>query len=384
MHRTATRTAVVFATVVLLCLSLWPGSSLAETARGVQAERESWYQTSPAELGSEDPTCALPIGCAPKPSAPIQPYPEDTLQIGVAAGRDTARSFVMLDLGKIPDDALITGGTLTLPVLTDPESGSSDPQTADLSACAVIGTVKKARGGAADDEPEFSCESAGTAKYVKGKQPAFTIDLKPLSTALSSGAVAIVPSKKAREDGATWRVAVPAKEHASKETITATLTYDQADALGGFPFPPGPVAESGGGGSVEDASAFDQPAGSGAAGSFDDPAPPAQQPQDAGAPAVAAPAEGAAPQKAKQPVVVGAAEAAPLTPVALTDVYFYPGVWLAPLALAGIAGLLARSLTGEIVLPAHGGAGGSADDPDLLARLVAAFRGPTSSGTTNT
>ena len=373
MQSTVTRGAIAAAVALLACMSLWTAHSFAATATNVEAAVESWYQVSPAEVGSEDPTCTLPIGCAPQPSAPVQPYPEDTLHVGIAAGRDTARTFLMLDVADLPTGAFITGGTLTLPVLTDQESGSMEPETAELMACSVLGPVKKARGGPAGDQPDFSCDTAAKATYKAGEKPTVTVDLKPLAATLATGGVAIVPAKAARDAGATWHVAFPAREHDAKEQIAATLQYDEAPAFGPVLPPPPPPEDSSSpslsGGSV--AGGFDDPGGvtaPEAAGSFE-----GSSPSLAGQSAPPATAGAGA---AKAPAVAGAAAAPAAAPSMVpASFYSYPGVWLAPLALAGIAGLLARCLAGEIELPIPPPAGTPAVpvEATLYERLVEAF-----------
>ena len=373
MHRPATRAAAAVALALLLCLSLWATTSFAATAREVGTAQESWYHASPADLGEEDPTCTLPIGCAPQPSAPIQPYPEETLHVGIAAGRDTARTFLTLDLAQLPVGALITGGTLTLPVLQDEDSGSMRPETAELRACAVIGAVKKARGGAADEQPEYSCETTAKTTYQAGKDgapPTLSVDLAPLAATLATGGVAIVPTQGAQEEGATWHVAFPAREHDSKQQITARLEYDAAPALAPVLPPAVPAGDSGapaGDASVTGGDSFAPPADAGASGpvgALDEPA------TDAGV----APAPAAAPRTAEQPVVAGAAPPVATTPVAVVGGYAYPGVWLAPLVLVGVSGMLARCLAGEIELPNPRSDGGAvAREANLIERLTEAL-----------
>ena len=381
MHRTGTRGMAAVALAMLVGLSFWSVQAFAATARNVKAAQESWYQVSPADLGEEDPTCTLPTGCAPQPSAPVQPYPEDTLQVGIAAGRDTARTFLKLDLKALPPGAFITGGTLTLPVLADEESGSRQPDTADLSACPVAGAVEKARGGAAEEQPEFSCETAAKATYRTAKQPIVTVDLKPLAATLTSGGIAIVPSQAARESGATWQVAFPAREHEVEPEISAAVGYDEPADLGSVPPPPAeePPPLDAGDDSLPADQGFGTPQDLDAPDSFTGSAPDLGS-QDAGEAPVAAPG-------AEDPVVAGAPAPAPVAvPLALTAGYAYPAVWLAPLVLAAVAGLLARSLAGEIVLPETDTSGGVVEprEPNLAERLLLALRPGASSARLNT
>ena len=357
------RAAVGLPLLVLLCLSLWTPGSSAATARNVPTSKEAWYQASPADPGEDDPTCALPTGCVPQPGAPVNPYPEGTLQVGVAGGRDTARTFVALDLGELPTGALINGGTLTLPVLADSDSGSLRPESARVMACPVAAPIEDAQGGQPDDQPEFTCDTAAQATFNEGDTPTITVDLAPIAALLTTGGIAIVPAAEARESGDTWRVAFPTRDNeAVEEAISATLTYQEPAALdAGLPGPPAPAAENSSGGVAS------APAG----GGFDpapavDVAPPAFEDM---APAAAPPDPGP-----EQPIAAPEPVAAAVPAGAFG--YAYPAVWLAPLVLAGIAGALARALTGEIVLPDPGEGGAATTQPNLVERLLTALHPP--------
>lgn len=365
MRSTRIRSATLVPLLVLVCLSLWSVQSIAATARNVPTEREAWYQASPTDPGADDPTCALPTGCAPQPAAPVNPYPEDTLQVGLAAGRDTARTFVSLDLSKLPDGALLSGGTLTLPVLADRESGSVRPEAAAVSACPVSGPVEEAQGGDPDDQPQFSCDTAAQGTFNEGDDPTITVDLAPIAAMLTTGGIAIVPGQEARESGDTWRVAFPTSDNeGAASAITATLTYEEPPAFDAPPPEPAPPFEGGGAipggaGSFPDSGVFDPLPG-------DDVAAPAP---DFGDPPGE---EAAADSGVEQPIAAGPAE--PGMMPAAAGGYAYPAVWLAPLVLAAVAGALARSLSGEIVLPELGEGAGTAGPPNLMERLLAALR----------
>lgn len=368
MRSTKGRVAGVAAVCVLVGLSLWPAQSFAATARNVRTQQEAWHHASPADPGEDDPTCALPVGCVPQPGVPVNPYPEDTLHIGVAGGRDTARTFLTLDLSALPTGAFVTGGTLTVPVLTDDGSGSMQPEASDVAACPVVGAVKDAQGGAPDEQPEFSCETAAKARFRAGDEPVLLVDLAPIASLLSSGGVALVPSEDARAGGATWRVVVPARGHESKRAIVASLTYDPPASLDPIPEPAAPA----GGGT--DSQGLSSESGPLSAGGFD-PAPAAAEP---------APSFDNGPAPAAAGAVEGPLAAGPAAPVAApvplaAGGYAYPAVWLAPLVVAAIAGMLARSLGGEIVLAERPGAT-EATRPGLIERVLAAIRPPASPG----
>jgi hypothetical protein len=366
MRSIVTRGAAAAAVALLSCLSLWPTASFAASTGDVKASVESWYQVSPTEIGTEDPTCALPVGCVPQPSAPVQPYAQDTLHVGLAAGRDTARVFLALDTSALPTGAVISGGTLTLPVLPDQDSGTVRPESAKLAACSVLEPVKKARGGPAEEQPQFSCSTAAKATYKGGKNPAVTVDLAPLAATLVSGGIAIVPAKAARDAGDTWHLAFPAREHAAKDRIEATVLFDKPQVLDPVVTPTPGQDTTVPSGSDPVAGGFDEPAAS---------APEPVNPVSGAAPDLAGPAApapvAAGPGGGDAPLVAG--PPAPGTaPVAA--VYYYPGAWLAPLVLALVAGVLARCLAGEIELPAAAPAGGPGQrESTLTERLQEAF-----------
>lgn len=383
MRSTLIRAAAVVPLVLIVGLQLTATRSSAATAANVGTSKEAWHESSVTGGDESDPTCQLPTGCAPA-ATPVRGG-ENTLQVGAAVGRDRARTFLSLDVRAIPLGGFITGGTLTLPVLTDEESGSIRPEAAKLAACAVSGPIKSVQRGGPADEPDFDCKTTAVLRYnAEAKPPTFTVDLKPFASTLSFGGVAIVPSKAARDAGETFQVAFPAKGHASKSKITASLTYDppvdlspttptgpQPPPTTGRPPPPPadtifdpPPADSGG----ADTPSFSPGVGelTGASGDFAAPAAPA-------APAAQTPVTAPQPQAAAPQAPVPAA-----APVGATAFYAYPGIWLAPLALLGMAGLLARSLTGEIVLPEPEDATEASADavPNLFRRLAAAIRPP--------
>lgn len=284
---------------------------------------EAWYSTSPA--------CALPLGCPPTAS-----YPENTLHVGVQAGREESRSYVQLDLTSLPSGTKPAGGQLRLPVATGSDDGTLRPETAKLRACLLSEPVKEASGETAAELPKADCEAAGVdAVFVPaaGAVPAaFTVDLAELATSWTSaqapGGIALVPAEVAPTD--LWHVAFSGKDRTGAGVVkpTAAVSYvatvvDVAEAPP--PFVEAPVQTT----PIESGTSVEVPAL--------DPAPVPVAP--------AAPA----------PVAQGPAVAAPqapapaLTPVSLVSGGFrYPAVFLVPLLLAGVAGWLGRALTRDL------------------------------------
>src|SRR5206468_7362766 len=110
IRKGAVALAATAVTGVLFWVAAAPVSADDATAT-VPTLNEAWYVTA---------QCALPTGCgAAGSSAPATPYPDGTLHVGIAAGTETDRTYLNLDLGSLPAGALLTGGTLTVPLDTD-------------------------------------------------------------------------------------------------------------------------------------------------------------------------------------------------------------------------------------------------------------------------
>src|SRR5438874_13780058 len=85
---------------------------------------EAWYQ--------EPPPCVSLIDCSAAPAA--GPYPQDTVQVSVTGGQETARTYLAFRL-LVPFGASLLAGTLSLPVDQDPGSPPVQPDHADMPAC---------------------------------------------------------------------------------------------------------------------------------------------------------------------------------------------------------------------------------------------------------
>lgn len=313
-HKSTTRCGAIVATGSLLLIAATP---VPAAAAGGTAEvgtlAEAWHTTIPADA---DP-CSDPVDCAQAPNSPV--YPEHTLHVDLKAGQQTAATYLQLDTAKLPFDAQISGGTLRLPVDDQPSDGSVRPESAKLVACPVVEAVQEAS-GSPSTPPKTDCKLAtAPAKYRKGKQPAFEVDVTTLATSWSGGnaAVAILPSPEAEKDRDSWHVAFWGKKNKNPEAaqITATLTYTASETaavpppsdLGlAPPAAPEPAAEL----------ALPKPP----------PAPAAKPPKGAAAPKQAPPPE-TAPQAAPAFRKVG---------------YPYPVAWLMPLLL-----LIGFAMTGH-------------------------------------
>jgi hypothetical protein len=333
---------------VLLGLALTAGAvlgpALPALAAGsgttvVKPAAEGWYRATPA--------CALPTGCADLAATPSQ-YPPDTLHVGVNAGTEEARTYLRLDLAKLPPGTKPSGGTLLLPVAGS-DDGSRSPETAKLRACAVTEEVEDVEGSFATP-PEVDCETVAVpATFVpaEGENPAaFTVDLAALTAAWGShsqpGALAMLPAEDVAPPE-SWHVAFSDRTRTGDDVvaITAALAFvstsldtdsEPAPVVAPPPFEPAPPPSfdslsSSGGIDVDAGASFAAPALS------------------AGVPLPAPAAQAApAPQSAPAPQQV--------VPVASFQSGFrYPAVFLLPLVLAVAVGWLGRALTRDLVTP---------------------------------
>ena len=171
---------------------------------------ESWYRGGAADRPAFPP-CGIPaVGCAPVPDVtPPNQYPSGTLHVGVAASAEDSRTYLTLVSSSVPFDQDVVGGTLTLPVLTDADSGTVSPEKASLRACLVTAQVKDGVEGGVSGAPPADCKTASTARFTPAKGstgPFFTIDLAPFASAFAIGEVslALVPGE---QPGTAWHTA---------------------------------------------------------------------------------------------------------------------------------------------------------------------------------
>jgi hypothetical protein len=116
-------------------------------------DTEAWYQVLPVSI------CSTPIGCPPSLPipGPTSAYPAGTQHIGVALGEETARTYLRPALYSLPFDAVLTGGTATLPLSTDPKAGNVNATSADITACLVTVPVTDGVQGSLEDPPAVNC-----------------------------------------------------------------------------------------------------------------------------------------------------------------------------------------------------------------------------------
>ena len=205
------RRAGLAALAIALAVGVAGAPAHGDDATGAPSQ-VAWYSMSP--------TCTLPLGCTPL-AAPSR-YPAGTLQVGVTAGVEDARTYLKLDLGAIPTDASVTSATLTLPVGSSGD-GTSSPDTAQLAVCPATAPFTAGE-GQTSSPPPVDCTAAVKATYAAGPPAVFTVDIAPLvSKALagSDNGIALMAAP-GTAPGTSWHVAFPARG------ISAAISFEPA------------------------------------------------------------------------------------------------------------------------------------------------------------
>lgn len=347
-RKTGRRSSVAVAGALATAGLLLPVPAASAQAAPISAgtSAESWYRTTPVTVPN-DPVCPPVGGCLPQVPevAPPSPYAPGTLHVGYSGASEDSRTYLELNLSGLPFGAELVGGTLTLPVASDPQAGTLLPETAVLQACLVPTSIPDAVDGAVNGAPPADCETSSPAEFVPpdGTSPAnFTVDLAPFAEAWRFGtaALAIIPAADQAE-GASWHVAFSRRDREAEgaQPITASVLVGTAGAGPTLPLPaprpldtPGSVAGGFSGATgfdtdgltLDTGTAFEGP--SLAAGTAD--------------PLTAPVAPDTAPPATTQQIVPVAA--------VLGGSYAYPGVFLLPLILVAAMGWLGRALTRDL------------------------------------
>ena len=292
----------------MLLLSVGAPAGADESA--ATAAAEAWYRR-----------CPLPTGCEALPLTPQ--YPEETLHVGLSSGRETDRTYVQFDLSDLPSGATLEDGTLAVPV-SGPEDGTEAPESAEMQACLAAAPIDEARGSYAAP-PEADCNISSAARFSDGS---FRIDLAPFVQSWqnqSRVALAIVPSGAA-ESGASWHIAMSSARRSGGSPMRATFGYEVPASLPSRGLSERPAA--GPSLLIEDG----------------------DDSTDVTLPLAAAPTPGLPePAAAPVPASESAGSQQPPAPASTTTGFAYPAVWLLPLTLLVVGGLLGRSLTRPIV-----------------------------------
>jgi hypothetical protein len=316
VNRTFARTAarlgcLTLAGGPLLMLSVPTALAGSMVTAGDQAE--SWYTIAPADA------CSAPIGCPPA-TVPSSPYPTDTLHVGVAAGQETARTYLVIDMSAVPFDATATSGTMTLPLASDQQSGVVQPAAAHLAGCLAKAAAADGVQGTPTTPPAVDTTVCVDATY-SASSSTFSLDLSPFLSAWASGkpqdgiALMASPSKTAQTDA--WHVAFNDRKRAGQPHISSSITYTAAPAT---PFDNGLVSQPTTAAVVPPVSSV---------------------PPNLGTPSTTSVAPtGPAPQVAAAPPAAPASQ-----PVAFSRGFQYPAVFLMPIALLAVAVFFVRLFT---------------------------------------
>jgi hypothetical protein len=247
--------------------------------------------------------------------------------VGVASGQPTAVAFVKPDLSTVTAGAAYLGGTLSLPVSSDPLAGNVQVAAAKIVACIVTKPFTDGVAGSTDTPPPFDCATFSAAKPSVTDQ-ALAVDLAPFLSRWGSGlpeyGIALVPAAGIPATD-VWHVAFNGRTLTPHPTSTVLYSIAvsgrappaQPSPPGGVPppivLPPGPTP----------------------------PTPlPTPGPPPAAAPTVSSPA---APTQG-----VGAVVPRSVRTFTTVRGFRYSAIMLLPLALLGALSFLAKTLTGDV------------------------------------
>lgn len=291
------------------------------TSQTVAPTAEAWFQGNP--------TCGTPAGCVSKDLLPVQPpveppapvptspWPAGTLHVAVAAGIETARSYLSFPLS--PGEATVSAATLDVPLDTAPTSGSMSPEAAKVLVCSFFSTLTPSA-GSLDTPPDADCSTGAEATYVATPAPHLHADLGSMHAELEDGAgLVLLPDATKAAQTDVWHLVFSAHDRAdAARTAPAALalTLTEQDAQEPAVVPPATVPEV---------------------------APPLTGPIGVPLPTTDLP---------QTPDVTGPAPTVPVAPVpqarTITVGYAYPAVWLLPLAFLVLVPLVARTLTKDL------------------------------------
>jgi hypothetical protein len=288
---------------------------------------EAWYQLNP--------TCLTPAGCvspdnlpvappAPVPPLPVSsPYPAGSLHVSVAAGKESARSYLAFPFGQF-DGRTVSAGTLTVPLDVAPADGNATPDVSKVIVCLTTSSKITATEGTIATPPTADCASSVPASYVATPQPHLQANLTALAADVpgATGLVLLPDDSKAAQTDA-WHVVFSAHTRTdAAKTAPASVTLTVEDAATTVPVDQPPV---------------------------DVPGVPVVPPVTGFVPPPAVqvpPTTTEIPPTVSNPPPVAVA---PVTAPRLVTVgYAYPVVWLLPLAFMVLIPATARALTKDL------------------------------------
>ena len=379
------RAGAAVVTAVMLLLVALPLTAAAATATVGNGD-EAWFLAKKEFLkenpSGEDPTCALPTDCnvagqAVRPS----PHPEGVLVVASNAGDPDAQMYFNFDTSALPFGAVVTGGTVTLPVAKDPEARNANAANAKMVACLVTGFIPGgADAGSYADRPRWDENVCVPVKQTKPDPDlTYSVDLERFGKAWASGTfmngITLMQDPAIEEPAPqeTWRVVFNTARRAEQQTqaqkdsgtpeesrmeypaITSKIDYKVETTS----FPPLDDGDTGGaptgGGSFPppDTGGTDEgftDSGTGTSGGFDTGG--SSAPVDSGT--ISAPDTSVAPPVTTDTAAEPPLAAAPTTTTPTTVPAAATGpsiaVWLAPLIALAMAAAMAWSLMQPVEL----------------------------------
>jgi hypothetical protein len=209
--------------------------SVAHSAAGPATESP---QITTAAWFQPDPLCSTPLGCGAIPLPALSPYPKGTYHVGAALGRQTARAFIGVSLTKRAQTA--RGGTLSIPLDTNPADGSVAPSTAAINVCVIYQSLTSVE-GAFVGAPTPNCLPAAPAKYVAKPAPHLVADLAPLGGKLGGvRGFALLPASASPTSA--WHVVFKLPTDAAPKSELPKLTLLIGNKAAAHPAKPQPSA----------------------------------------------------------------------------------------------------------------------------------------------
>lgn len=226
-HRRGSRAALVL--LLLFALTMW--SPMASNAQSpvpepatVPTDVEAWYYVA------DDTIAPAPPPVVPDP---VNPYGEDTLHVSITGGNEDARTYLTLDVTRLPTTFDLVEGILKLPI--DPGGVTINAETARVQVC-LSEIPPKSDEGSFEEPPEVNCKTKTPATYEEKPFPHLVADITEFGTDLSFSGLAILPSNRAKEKSDTWHVTFYGKKNETEDSrsITAQLTFTEPAPLFDF------------------------------------------------------------------------------------------------------------------------------------------------------
>ncbi|MHB8671389.1 MAG: hypothetical protein ACYDAD_12700, partial [Acidimicrobiales bacterium] len=181
---------------------------------------DAWYVTGPRCLGA--------AGCTDGPAAsPAFGYQPGSMHVGVSAGQEADRSYLVFNFASIPPTAILKGAALTVPLDPSPLHGAISEATARVVLCLATMPIRPVE-GSTERPPGIECTTPVSAVYSSRPAPELTADLTPiLDRLVTAFGLALVPGTIGAGD--TWHLVYAGHQQraAATEPARMVLTYDQ-------------------------------------------------------------------------------------------------------------------------------------------------------------